>query len=192
MTLAYAITHAGCRRLGGAAAGIDARNDASSTSEQQAFTSEEQLAALKPPRPIDMFVRADTTAVVVTGPNTGGKTAAMKALGLAVCMAKAGMPIPCASPALLPCYSAVLADIGDEQSLTANLSTFSGHLKRIQGLRGEADGRALLLLDELGTGTDPTEGAALGVALLRRLVKGGLWLSSNLQLHVVARSQIGY
>lgn len=99
----------------------------------------------------------------------------MKALGLAVCMAKCGIPIPVSSRSpLLPCFSSVLADIGDEQSLTANLSTFSGHLKRIQALRAEADGRSLILLDELGTGTDPTEGAALGLALLKKLVQGGV------------------
>ncbi|GBF93591.1 DNA mismatch repair protein [Raphidocelis subcapitata] len=132
-----------------------------------------RLLDLKPPRPLDLFIQPETTVVVITGPNTGGKTATMKALGLAVLMAKAGMPVPAAAPARLPCYTSVLADIGDEQSLTANLSTFSGHLRRIQGLRAEADGRALLLLDELGTGTDPSEGAALGVALLRRLSRGG-------------------
>eukprot|EP00198_Chlamydomonas_reinhardtii_P000810 XP_001690145.1 predicted protein [Chlamydomonas reinhardtii] len=97
-----------------------------------------------------------------------------QALGLAACMAKAGLPLPAEAPARLPAFSAVLADIGDEQSLTANLSTFSGHLRRIQTLRGEADGKALLLLDELGTGTDPLEGAALGLALLKRLVNGGV------------------
>lgn len=90
------------------------------------------LASLQAPRPIDWLVRPDTSVVVITGPNTGGKTAAMKALGLAACMAKAGLPMPAEAPARLPAFSAVLADIGDEQSLTANLSTFSGHLKRIQ------------------------------------------------------------
>ncbi len=69
---------------------------------------------------------------VHAGPNTGGKTATIKALGLAVLMARAGLPLPCDAPAALPAFSSVLADIGDEQSLTANLSTFSGHLKRIQ------------------------------------------------------------
>ncbi|KAG1661302.1 hypothetical protein FOA52_008649 [Chlamydomonas sp. UWO 241] len=133
----------------------------------------ERLAALRPPRPVDLLVRRDVSVVVVTGPNTGGKTAAMKALGLCALMARCGLPLPAAAPPSLPAFSAVLADIGDEQSLTANLSTFSGHLRRIQALRAEADGKALLLLDELGTGTDPTEGAALGVALLRRLVQGG-------------------
>jgi DNA mismatch repair protein MutS2 len=102
-----------------------------------------------------LLVRPDTSVVVITGPNTGGKTAAMKALGLASCMARAGLLVPADEPARLPCFSAVLADIGDEQSLTASLSTFSGHLRRIQAARAEADGKALLLLDELGTGGRP-------------------------------------
>lgn len=113
---------------------------------------ERQLGQLQPPRALDLTIKPDISAVVITGPNTGGKTATIKAFGLAVCMAKAGLPVPASAPARLPCFSAVLADIGDEQSLTANLSTFSGHLKRIQGLRAEADGKALILLDELGTG----------------------------------------
>jgi DNA mismatch repair protein MutS2 len=111
-----------------------------------------ELAGLSGPRPLDLTVRPDTSVVVITGPNTGGKTAAMKALGLTTCMARAGLLVPAAEPARLPCFSSVLADIGDEQSLTASLSTFSGHLRRIQAARAEADGKALLLLDELGTG----------------------------------------
>ncbi|GMH32402.1 hypothetical protein BSKO_00236 [Bryopsis sp. KO-2023] len=126
------------------------------------------------PVPIDILLKKETRAVVITGPNTGGKTAALKALGLTVLMAKAGLGVPASQPARLPCYSAVLADIGDEQSLTASLSTFSGHLKRIQALRDVADGDCLVLLDELGTGTDPEEGAALGVALVKRLIRRGL------------------
>ncbi|KIY99721.1 DNA mismatch repair protein MutS2 [Monoraphidium neglectum] len=124
-----------------------------------------ELRGLRAPRPLDLFIQPETSAVVITGPNTGGKTATMKAFGLAALMAKTGIPVPAQSPARLPCFSSILADIGDEQSLTANL---------IQALRAEADGKSLLLLDELGTGTDPTEGAALGVALLRRLVRGGV------------------
>jgi hypothetical protein len=121
-----------------------------------------ELASLSGPRPLDLLIKPGTSAVVITGPNTGGKTAAMKALGLSVCMARAGLMVPADEPAKLPCFSAVLADIGDEQSLTASLSTFSGHLRRIQAARGEADGKALLLLDELGTGGWPQRAAADG------------------------------
>ncbi|WIA43850.1 hypothetical protein OEZ86_010265 [Tetradesmus obliquus] len=149
-------------------------DSSSSSGKQQAANPQEALAALKPPRPIELVAQPETSVVVITGPNTGGKTAAMKAFGLAACMAKAGLLLPAQAPARLPCFSCVLADIGDEQSLTANLSTFSGHIKRISALRAEADGRSLLLLDELGTGTDPVEGAALGQALLQQLIKGGI------------------
>ncbi len=120
--------------------------------EEQQEIWKAELAGLSGPRPLDLLIKPGTSAVVVTGPNTGGKTAAMKALGLSVCMARAGLMVPAEEPARLPCFSSVLADIGDEQSLTASLSTFSGHLRRIQGARAEADGKALLLLDELGTG----------------------------------------
>ncbi|KAK9818002.1 hypothetical protein WJX72_005611 [[Myrmecia] bisecta] len=125
------------------------------------------------PVPIDVCVKPEMRAVIITGPNTGGKTASLKAFGLAVLMAKAGLAVPAMAPARLPCYSSVLADIGDEQSLSASLSTFSGHLHRIGAVRREADGKGVVLLDEVGTGTDPGEGAALGVALLRALVQGG-------------------
>ncbi|KAF6255024.1 hypothetical protein COO60DRAFT_258769 [Scenedesmus sp. NREL 46B-D3] len=156
--------------------GLDVELESSSSSrqQQQVANPEQALAALKRPRPIELVAQPETSVVVITGPNTGGKTAAMKAFGIAACMAKAGMLLPAQAPARLPCFSSVLADIGDEQSLTANLSTFSGHIKRISALRAEADGRSLLLLDELGTGTDPVEGAALGQALLKQLIAGGI------------------
>ncbi|CAD7698735.1 unnamed protein product [Ostreobium quekettii] len=128
---------------------------------------------LRPPVAVDVRFRPQTKAVVITGSNTGGKTCSIKGVGLAALMARAGLGIPAEPPVLLPCYSAVLADIGDEQSLTSSLSTFSGHLARIQALRKEADGNCLVLLDEVGTGTDAEEGAALGAALLMELVKGG-------------------
>ncbi|KAF5837995.1 hypothetical protein DUNSADRAFT_3588 [Dunaliella salina] len=102
--------------------------------EQQARieTLTNALLKLKPPVPLDLLIKPHISAVVITGPNTGGKTATMKALGLSALMARAGLAIPAEQPAALPAYSSVLADIGDEQSLTANLSTFSGHLARIQ------------------------------------------------------------
>eukprot|EP00884_Botryococcus_braunii_P008293 jgi/Botrbrau1/17465/Bobra.0054s0052.1 len=145
-------------------------------SSQDAKEDEEkggEEGELVPPVPVDICLRRDTRALIITGPNTGGKTATLKALGLAVLMAKAGLPVPAQEPVRLPFFSSVLADIGDEQSLSASLSTFSGHLRRIQELRRESDGKALVLLDEIGTGTEPTAGSALGIALLKAFVKGG-------------------
>lgn len=121
-----------------------------------------EMVVEKPPVPLDIIIGMDTRAVMITGPNTGGKTATLKSFGLTVLMAKAGLGIPAQSDALLPRYSTVLADIGDEQNLASSLSTFSGHLKRIQALREIADGDCLVLLDELGTGSNPEEGASLG------------------------------
>ena len=117
------------RRLPGRRAGAGDEDDEDENARRVAALRRE-LAALRPPRPLNLFIQAETSAVVITGPNTGGKTATMKALGLTALMAKAGMPVPAAAPAALPCFTSVLADIGDEQSLTANLSTFSGHLRR--------------------------------------------------------------
>lgn len=122
---------------------------------------------LEAPIPNDVVLTSQTKALVITGPNAGGKTATLKALGLCALMAKAGLGLPAKQPIWIPFYSSVLADIGDEQSLTSSLSTFSGHLNRIQNLRQVADGKCLVLLDELGTGTDPKEGAALGKSITR-------------------------
>jgi DNA mismatch repair protein MutS2 len=128
-----------------------------------------------PPTPVDIRVPVGTSAVVITGPNTGGKTAVLKTLGLAVLACNAGIPIAGAHDARSPLdmvfFDKVLADIGDEQSLSSNLSTFSGHLTRIAAIREEATPQSLVLLDELGTGTDPVEGAALGIAVLKSFQK---------------------
>eukprot|EP00252_Welwitschia_mirabilis_P007305 TRINITY_DN18553_c0_g1_i1.p1 TRINITY_DN18553_c0_g1~~TRINITY_DN18553_c0_g1_i1.p1 ORF type:complete len:808 (-),score=155.49 TRINITY_DN18553_c0_g1_i1:23-2446(-) len=118
------------------------------------------------PVPIDVLVRRKTRVVVITGPNTGGKTATMKSIGLAVLMAKSGLYVLAEEPAQIPYFDSVLADIGDEQSLSQSLSTFSGHLLHIQGIQAEATNLSLVLLDEVGAGTNPLEGAALGLSLL--------------------------
>jgi DNA mismatch repair protein MutS2 len=127
--------------------------------------------------PIDVLVKPETKVVAITGPNTGGKTVTLKTMGLAVLMAKAGMFVPAQVPVELPWFDVILADIGDEQSLQQSLSTFSGHIRRIsriiQALH-DNDGNSLILLDEVGAGTDPAEGSALAIALLKYLAEHGL------------------
>lgn len=121
--------------------------------------------------PVDVEVSETIRVVAITGPNTGGKTVTLKSVGLAALMARAGLFPPCAGTPTLPWCAQVLADIGDEQSLRQNLSTFSGHIRRIRCILDglELAAPALVLLDEVGTGTDPSEGAALATSLLRHL-----------------------
>jgi len=167
----------------------------------------------QPVVPIDIIIRPPVRVVAITGPNTGGKTATLKALGLAMLMARVGLFIPAREPVELPWFSQILADIGDEQSLQQNLSTFSGHIRRISRIldalgstapamtqneppiadeaAGEAPDAALeidrptaptsaipvsalVLLDEVGAGTDPSEGSALAIALLQHLAERAL------------------
>ncbi|HLU46891.1 MAG TPA: endonuclease MutS2, partial [Planctomycetota bacterium] len=116
--------------------------------------------------PLDLRLGESSRILIITGPNTGGKTVVLKAVGLCVLLALSGIPIPARRGSRVPLYSSVFADIGDEQSLEQSLSTFSAHLTRIVEVLRHADERSLILLDELGSGTDPLEGAALGRALL--------------------------
>lgn len=111
--------------------------------------------------------------LVVTGPNTGGKTVVLKTLGLCVLMALSGVPVPAAAGAQIPFFDAVQADIGDEQAIAQNLSTFSSHVQRIARCLRHASPRSLVLLDELGAGTDPEEGSVLGYAVLEELLRAG-------------------
>ncbi|WP_069790827.1 endonuclease MutS2 [Cyanobacterium sp. IPPAS B-1200] len=148
--------------------------------------------------PIDVLIKPDTRVVAITGPNTGGKTVTLKTIGITALMAKVGLYIPAKDPVQIPWFEQVLADIGDEQSLEQNLSTFSGHIRRIirivDALRASQQpenpedespspeqketvnklSKSLVLLDEVGAGTDPTEGTAIAIAILKHLAEHNL------------------
>jgi DNA mismatch repair protein MutS2 len=122
--------------------------------------------------PTDILLEPPTRVLLITGPNTGGKTVAIKTAGLLALMAQAGLPVP-AEAAKLPVFRAVFADIGDEQSISASLSTFSGHIANIVSMDRQIELPALVILDEVGTGTDPNEGGALATAVVNHFKQRG-------------------
>ena len=126
----------------------------------------------KSPVPLSIELKPPKIMMIVSGPNTGGKTVALKTLGSAVLMAQAGIPVP-AAEFKLPVFRRVLADIGDQQSIEANLSTFSAHVQNIQRMAEVAGEKDMVLMDELGTSTEPNEGAALAVAILEHFRERG-------------------
>ena len=123
--------------------------------------------------PVDISLGEDYQALIITGPNTGGKTVSLKTAGLLAAMTMCDLLIPCADGSRISVYDHILADIGDSQSIEQNLSTFSSHTNKVIEILGTADERSLVLLDELGSGTDPVEGAALAISIIRRLMENG-------------------
>ena len=132
--------------------------------------------------PMDIEIRADRPLLVITGPNAGGKTVALKTLGLLALMAQSGCHVPARHGARLPAFSQVFAIVGDDQSVAENLSTFSAFVKQLRDVLERVDDRSLVLLDELGAGTDPDDGAALAQAALEALAERGAMVVASTHL----------
>jgi len=133
-----------------------------------------RLALQRKVVPLDLAMPADINTLIITGPNAGGKTVALKTIGLLVMMANSGVPIPAAQGCIIPVFDQIFSDIGDQQSLVNDLSTFSAHMGTLIRILEQATAKSLVLLDELGTGTDPAEGGALSRSILEVLGHRGV------------------
>ena len=131
--------------------------------------------------PLDLFMADGIRTVIITGPNTGGKTVALKTLGLLAMMNQFGLALPVDAGSILPVFDGIYADIGDEQSISQSLSTFSGHMTNIAGIISRITNQSLVLLDELGSGTDPEEGSAIAMAILDHFIeiKASLFVTTH-------------
>jgi DNA mismatch repair protein MutS2 len=140
------------------------------------------LAQGRPVVPFDLSMDPAERTLLVSGPNTGGKTVLLKAIGLLSALAQSGVPAPAGPESRLPMFDDVFADVGDEQSIEASLSTFSAHLKNLSEILRAATPGSLVLIDELGSGTDPLEGSALGWAILEELTRRGTFTVATTHL----------
>jgi DNA mismatch repair protein MutS2 len=136
--------------------------------------------------PLDVSLGDRDTVMVITGPNAGGKTIAIKTVGLLHLMALSGIPVPAGSTSSFPLISELLVDLGDEQSIESSMSTFSAHVSNIAGILRRADSRTLVLIDEMGTGTEPVQGAAIACSVLRELQQKGALVFATTHLTEIA------
>ena len=132
--------------------------------------------------PFSIDISPDHHTAIITGPNMGGKTVVLKAVGLLCLMAQCGLPVPVKSNSCFPVYKNIFADIGDEQSIENDKSTFSSHVMRLKYILDQSKGNSLVLLDEFGTGTDPEEGASLAVAVLEQFISKNIFVIANTHL----------